>query len=183
MVIIFILSWLTPILFILIRLESKGSIFYVHKRNGLDYKEFSCYKFKSFKTNANDDAHVSKGDDRLTSIGKYIRKSSIDELPQFYNVLKGDMSVVGPRPHMLAYNKTYANQVNEIQFLARHTVKPGITGLAQIRGYRGEIISDMDIIGRIKHDVFYIKNWSLFLDLKIITKTIVNLFTGEEKAY
>ena len=182
-VIILILSWLTPILFILIKLESKGSIFYVHERNGLDYKKFLCYKFKSFKTNANDDEHVSKEDNRITKIGRFIRKTSIDELPQFYNVLKGDMSVVGPRPHMLAYNKSYAKQVDEIQFLARHTIKPGITGLAQIRGYRGEIKSDTDIIGRIKHDVFYIKNWSLFLDIKIIFQTAVNLITGEEKAY
>lgn len=183
LVIIFILSWLTPILFILIKLESRGSIFYIHDRNGLDYKKFKCYKFKSFRTNANDDEHVSKEDNRLTNIGRFIRKTSIDELPQFYNVLKGDMSVVGPRPHMLAYNKAYAKQVDEIQFLARHTIKPGITGLAQTRGYRGEIKSDQDIIGRIKHDVFYIKNWSLFLDLKIILQTMLNLIKGEEKAY
>ena len=183
LVLLFILSWLTPLLFILIKLESRGSIFYIHERNGLDYKTFKCFKFKSFKENANDNEHVSKKDHRLTRIGRFIRKTSIDELPQFYNVLKGDMSVVGPRPHMLAYNKAYAKQVDEIQFLARHSIKPGITGLAQIRGYRGEIISDTDIIGRIKHDVFYIKNWSLILDLKIIFLTIYNLFKGEEKAY
>ena len=183
LVMVFILSWLTPILFILIKLESRGSIFYVHERNGLDYKKFKCYKFKSFKNNANDDEHVSKEDARITRIGRFIRKTSIDELPQFYNVLKGDMSVVGPRPHMLAYNKAYAKQVDDIQFLARHTIKPGITGLAQTRGYRGEIKSDKDIIGRIKYDVFYIKNWSIFLDLRIILQTVVNLITGEEMAY
>ena len=152
-------------------------------RNGLDYKTFKCFKFKSFKENANDSEHVSKQDHRLTKIGRFIRKTSIDELPQFYNVLKGDMSVVGPRPHMLAYNQAYAKQVDEIQFLARHSIKPGITGLAQIRGYRGEVISDTDIIGRIKHDVFYIKNWSLILDIKIIFLTAYNLIKGEEKAY
>ena len=182
-VLVFILSWLTPILFILIKLESRGSIFYIHERNGLDYKTFKCFKFKSFKENANDSEHVSKQDHRLTKIGRFIRKTSIDELPQFYNVLKGDMSVVGPRPHMLAYNQAYAKQVDEIQFLARHSIKPGITGLAQIRGYRGEVISDTDIIGRIKHDVFYIKNWSLILDIKIIFLTAYNLIKGEEKAY
>lgn len=184
LVIIFgLLSWMIPILFVLIKLESKGSLFYVRERNGLDYKKFKCYKFRSLKVNRDDDTHVGKNDERVTRIGKFLRSTSIDELPQFFNVLKGEMSVVGPRPHMLAYNKAYADQVDNIQLMARHLILPGITGLAQVRGYRGEVESDADIIGRVKFDLFYIKNWSLLLDLKIIALTILNFFRGDEKAY
>jgi putative colanic acid biosynthesis UDP-glucose lipid carrier transferase len=118
---------------------------------------------------------------RVTKIGKFIRKTSIDELPQFYNVLFGNMSVVGPRPHMLKHTDEYANRVDK--YMLRHFVKPGITGLAQIRGYRGEIERDSDIQNRIKFDIFYVENWSFFLDLKIIVQTIVNALKGEEKAY
>ena len=182
-VIIGVLSWLTPVLYILLKLESKGSVFYVKDRNGLDYKKFKCYKFRTLKpgnTNAN---HVSVNDDRVTTIGKFLRQTSIDELPQFINVLKGDMSVVGPRPHMLAYNKAYSKQVDNVQLMARHRILPGITGLAQVRGFRGAIEKNSDIIGRVKLDLFYIKHWSILLDVKIILNTLFSLFKGDDKAY
>ena len=132
----------------------------------------------------NEDAdliQVSKSDERITRVGRFMRKTSIDELPQFFNVLIGDMSVVGPRPHMLSHTEVYANKVDK--FMVRHFVKPGITGLAQVSGYRGEIETDSDIIGRVKFDIFYIENWSLFLDLKIIVKTVIKAIMGDEKAY
>ena len=124
---------------------------------------------------------VSKADERITKIGKIMRQTSMDELPQFLNVLLGDMSVVGPRPHMLSHTEMYARKVDK--FMVRHFVKPGITGLAQVSGFRGEIETDKDIIGRVKFDIYYIENWSLFLDLKIIIKTIIKAIQGDEKAY
>lgn len=181
-IIVFLLSWLTPILAILIKLESKGPVFFKQSRNGFNYEEFDCYKFRSMTPNK--DAHLhqaTKGDQRITKIGKFIRKTSIDELPQFFNVLFGDMSVVGPRPHMVSHTNLYAQRVDK--FMVRHFVKPGITGLAQVSGFRGEIEEDKDIINRVKYDIFYIENWSLLLDLKIIVQTFVNALKGEEKAY
>lgn len=181
-IIIFVLSWLTPVLAILIRLESKGPIFFKQSRNGFNYEEFSCYKFRSMMPN--NVAHLSqttRGDERITKIGKWMRKTSIDELPQFFNVLFGDMSVVGPRPHMVSHTNLYAKRVDK--FMVRHFVKPGITGLAQISGYRGEIETDKDIIGRVRYDIFYVENWSLLLDIRIIIKTFFNAVKGEEKAY
>tara|TARA_Y100000815_G_scaffold205409_1_gene189241 strand:- start:661 stop:1068 length:408 start_codon:yes stop_codon:yes gene_type:complete len=133
---------------------------------------------------SNDEANSkmsTKDDNRITRIGKILRKTSIDELPQFYNVFFGDMSVVGPRPHMEAHTRKYENSVDK--YLVRHFVKPGITGLAQIRGYRGEILDDSDIINRVRLDIFYLEKWSVQLDLKIIYYTVVNAIRGEEKAY
>lgn len=184
LVIVFILSWIIPILFVLIKLESKGPLFYKHQRNGLNYKVFMCYKFRTLRQNTEGNYdYVKKEDSRVTKIGRLLRKFSLDELPQFINVLFGDMSVVGPRPHMLSYTKKYAQVIDKYSFIYRHSVKPGLTGLAQIKGYRGEITSKEDIINRIKYDVFYIENWSMLLDLKIIGQTIVNIIKGEEKAY
>lgn len=182
LVIIFILSWLTPLIALLIKIESKGPVFFKQSRNGFNYKEFDCYKFRSMTPNK--DAHLfqaTRGDQRVTKIGRFIRKTSIDELPQFFNVLFGDMSVVGPRPHMVSHTNMYAKKIDK--FMVRHFVKPGITGLAQISGFRGEIETDKDIIGRVKYDIFYIENWSILLDLKIIVKTFMNAVKGEEKAY
>ena len=183
MVIFLILSWLTPIIAILINLDSKGPIFFKQARNGYKYKEFYCYKFRSMIVN--DDANektATKKDLRVTSFGKFLRKSSLDEMPQFINVLIGDMSVVGPRPHMIKENLKYSKTVNK--FMLRHSVKPGITGLAQINGYRGEIETDKDIINRIKYDIYYIQNWSFILDIKVTIKTTINFLKGgEEKAY
>ncbi|TRX40396.1 exopolysaccharide biosynthesis polyprenyl glycosylphosphotransferase [Flavobacterium restrictum] len=181
-VIVFLLSWLMPILAIIIKWESKGPLFFIQKRNGLNYKEFNCYKFRSMEINDNADVQIaSKNDDRITKVGKFIRKTSIDELPQFFNVLWGDMSVVGPRPHMVSVTNLYALQVDK--FMVRHFVKPGITGLAQTKGFRGEVETDEDIINRVKYDIFYMENWSILLDIKIIFNTIVNIITGDEKAY
>jgi len=181
-VIIGVLSWLTPILGLIIKMESKGPIFFKQKRNGLDYKEFYCYKFRSMRPNP--EAHlyqIKKNDPRVTRIGKIIRKTSIDELPQFINVLKGNMSVVGPRPHMVSHTHMYAEKIDK--FMVRHFIKPGITGLAQVSGFRGEVEDDNFIINRVKYDIFYLENWSLLMDLKIIAKTVYNALSGDDKAY
>jgi len=181
-VIVCVLSWLTPILAIFIKLGSKGPVFFKQKRNGLDYKEFFCYKFRSMKPNPMAHLHqIKKGDKRVTWIGRFLRKTSIDEMPQFINVLKGEMSVVGPRPHMVSHTHMYAGRIDK--FMVRHFIKPGITGLAQVSGYRGEVENENDIINRVKYDIFYLENWSLFLDLKIVFQTIYNAIKGDKKAY
>jgi putative colanic acid biosysnthesis UDP-glucose lipid carrier transferase len=181
-IIVFLLSWLTPVLALIIRLESKGPTFFKQKRNGLNYEEFYCYKFRSMHLNPIADLEqVQKNDPRITRIGKFIRKTSIDELPQFFNVLLGDMSVVGPRPHMVSHTEMYAKSVDK--FMVRHFIKPGITGLAQTNGFRGEVETEKDIINRVKYDIFYLENWSLLLDIKIIFATVINAIKGEEKAY
>lgn len=181
LVIVLLLSWLTPLLAILIKLESRGPVFFKQGRPGLNETEFFCYKFRSMRINKTTEREASKNDPRVTKIGRFLRKTSLDELPQFINVLLGDMSVVGPRPHLWSQNKAYGNRIK--RYMVRHYVKPGITGLAQVKGYRGEIETDEDMVNRIKFDVFYIENWSLFLDLKIIVQTVINIFKGEEKAY
>lgn len=132
----------------------------------------------------NEDAdlqQVSKNDNRITRVGRFLRKTSMDELPQFINVLKGDMSVVGPRPHMVSHTHMYAERIDK--FMVRHFIKPGITGLAQVSGYRGEIETDVDIVNRVKFDIFYVENWSLFLDIKIVFITIYKSIVGDDKAY
>ena len=180
-VIILVLSWLTPLMALLIKLESRGPVFFKQSRPGLDEQEFLCYKFRSMQVNVTTEKEASRNDPRVTRIGRFIRKTSIDELPQFFNVLLGDMSVVGPRPHLWSQNKNYGNRIKK--YMVRHYVKPGITGLAQVKGCRGEIETDSDMINRIKYDVYYIENWSLLMDIKIIIQTVVNIFKGEEKAY
>jgi putative colanic acid biosynthesis UDP-glucose lipid carrier transferase len=124
---------------------------------------------------------VSKNDPRITKIGRFIRKTSIDELPQFFNVFLGEMSVVGPRPHMVSHTEMYAKKVDK--FMVRHFIKPGITGLAQTNGYRGEVETETDIINRVKYDIYYLENWTLLLDIKIVFLTVFNTIKGEEKAY
>lgn len=182
LVIVFILSWLTPILAFFIKIESKGPVFFKQKRNGLDYKEFDCFKFRSMRPNPEADIHqVRKNDTRITGMGRLMRKTSIDELPQFFNVILGDMSVVGPRPHMVSHTHMYAERIDK--FMVRHFIKPGITGLAQVSGFRGEVETDTDIINRVKYDIFYLENWSLLLDVKIIFLTIYNAIKGDKKAY
>ncbi len=181
-IIIGVLSWLTPLLGLFIKLESKGPVFFKQKRNGLDYKEFYCYKFRSMRPNPTAHLHqVKKGDVRITKTGRFIRKTSIDELPQFINVLKGEMSVVGPRPHMVSHTHMYAEKIDK--FMVRHFVKPGITGLAQVSGFRGEVEDDNFIINRVKYDIFYLENWSLVMDLKIVFQTVFNALRGDDKAY
>lgn len=182
MIIIGILSWLTPIMAVLIKLESKGPVFFIQKRNGLNYTVFNCFKFRSMVLNDNSDLELAlKNDIKITKLGKFIRKTSIDELPQFFNVLWGDMSVVGPRPHPVSHNDKYALMADK--FMARHFVKPGITGLAQTKGFRGEVETHEDIINRVKYDIFYMENWSILLDIEIIFKTIFNILKGDEKAF
>ena len=181
-VIIFILSWSIPLIFIITRWESRGPLFFKQLRHGYNKKRFWCYKFRSMAVNADANLKMcTKGDSRITKIGRILRKTSIDELPQFFNVLFGEMSVVGPRPHMEAHTMQYAASVDK--YLVRHLAKPGITGLAQIKGYRGEVVKKSDIINRTRLDIFYLEKWSPLLDLKIIYYTICNAIRGEEKAF
>lgn len=181
-VILLIMTWLIPILWLVIRLESKGPLFFKQEREGLNGEKFLCYKFRSMrKNNLANKIHASKNDNRVTNVGKFIRKTSIDELPQFFNVLLGDMSVVGPRPHMNVHSEKFEKEV--VDYIKRYEVKPGITGLAQVSGYRGEIKRKSDIENRVRLDIFYIENWSFLFDIKIIIKTVLNVFKGEEKAY
>lgn len=182
LVIIGCLSWLIPILYIIIKLESPGPLFFVQKRHGLKRKTFGCVKFRSMSTSKDANSKMAtKNDARVTRVGSILRKTSIDELPQFFNVFIGDMSVVGPRPHMEQHTSDYEISVDK--YLVRHFVKPGITGLAQIKGYRGEIVQPSDILNRIRLDILYVERWSFLLDFKIIVKTVFNAIHGEEKAY
>ncbi|MAC40436.1 MAG: undecaprenyl-phosphate glucose phosphotransferase [Pelagibacterales bacterium] len=181
-VIIFILSWLYPLIGFLIKVSSTGPILFKQKRSGLDNKEFWCYKFRSMRQNSSADLkQASKNDSRITVIGKFLRQTSLDEFPQFVNVFKGDMSVVGPRPHMVKHTEQYSALIKK--YMVRQLVKPGITGSAQIRGFRGETKELNEMEGRVKWDVWYIENWTFFLDINIIFKTIFDIFKGDEKAY
>lgn len=167
---------------ILIKLTSKGPVLFKQKRTGLEGKEFVCYKFRTMDLNdIADETTAVNNDPRITKIGAFMRKRSIDELPQFFNVLTGNMSVVGPRPHMLKQTELYNQLIDK--FMIRHLIKPGITGWAQISGYRGETKTVEQMEGRFRRDVWYLENWSFVLDLKIIFVTIVQLIKGDEKAY
>jgi len=182
LIIVFVLSWHIPILWVLIKLESKGPLFFKQKRDGLNGDQFVCFKFRSMQINSVSNLiQTTKNDNRITNVGKFIRKTSIDELPQFFNVLLGEMSVVGPRPHMKSQSKKFILDVEN--YMRRNSVKPGITGLAQIRGFRGEIEKKSDIENRVRLDIFYIENWSFFLDVRIMIQTFLNIFKGDEKAY
>ncbi|HYG40380.1 MAG TPA: undecaprenyl-phosphate glucose phosphotransferase [Cytophagales bacterium] len=177
-----VLIWLIPIISILIRLDSKGPAFFRQKRSGKDNKDFWCYKFRTMRVNQDANSkQATKNDSRITRVGRFLRKTNIDELPQFFNVLIGNMSVVGPRPHMLKHTEEYSQIINK--YMMRHFVKPGITGLAQIKGYRGETHDPILMKNRIKIDRFYIENWSFLLDLKIIIVTVFNMIRGDKNAY
>lgn len=181
-VIVCIMSWLMPIIAVLIRLESKGPVFFKQLRSGKNNQPFYCLKFRSMKVNA-DAGHkqATKDDRRITKVGAFLRKTSLDELPQFFNVLVGNMSVVGPRPHMLRHTKQYSDLIDE--FMVRHFLMPGITGWAQVSGLRGETQEDEAMEARVKADIWYMENWSMFLDLKIIFLTVWQVFAGDESAY
>ena len=167
---------------IAIKMSSPGPIFFKQKRSGEDGKEFWCYKFRSMKVNTQcDTLQATEHDPRKTRIGEIIRKTSIDELPQFINVLKGDMSIVGPRPHMLKHTQEYSQLINK--FMVRHFVKPGITGWAQVTGYRGETKELWQMEGRVMRDIWYIEHWTFLLDLYIMYKTVYNAIHGEKEAY
>lgn len=182
LVIILILSWLYPIMAIIIKKQSKGPVLFKQLRTGKKNKSFWCYKFRSMQNNAlSDIQQAQKNDSRVTPIGKFMRRTSIDEMPQFFNVLLGDMSVVGPRPHMIKHTEDYNEQINN--FMVRHFVKPGITGLAQVTGYRGEITKVSDIKRRVDADINYLQNWSLVKDIKICFLTVFNTLKGDEKAF
>ncbi len=181
-VILFIFPIVFPIIALFIKLSSKGPIFFVQKRSGRRNEQFNCYKFRTMTVNADaDKVQATKGDARLTKIGKFLRKSNLDELPQFINVLIGNMSVVGPRPHMLSHTKEYSEVIDK--FMVRHLVKPGITGWAQVNGFRGPTVLPKQIIKRIRYDIWYLENWSMYLDLKIIFLTVFNMAKGEENAH
>ena len=176
-VIVFILSWMIPLFGLFINLGSKGPILFVQKRDGFKGNAFHCIKFRTMVINRVADIKMADdNDDRLTKFGKFLRLSTLDEMPQFINVFLGDMSIVGPRPHPVSLNKQYSSDINN--FNKRHRFKPGITGLAQCNGYSGFIYSTQDMSDRVKMDIFYFKNWSLLLDFKIVFKTVGILING-----
>lgn len=166
----------------LIKLTSPGPVFFRQKRNGLNNKEFWCYKFRSMRMNPEADLLQATSDDpRKTRLGNFMRRTNIDELPQFINVLLGDMSIVGPRPHMLKHTEEYSHIINK--YMVRHFIKPGITGWAQVTGFRGETRTVEQMEGRIKADIWYMEHWSFLLDLYIVYKTVTNTLHKDRKAY
>ncbi len=181
MVILFVLSWMIPIIALMIKLDSKGPVFFKQKRSGKGNKPFNCLKFRTMIVHHPEFKQATKNDTRVTWIGKFLRKSSLDEFPQFINVLKGQMSIIGPRPHPIKLNEEFSPRIEK--FMARHYIKPGITGLAQAKGYRGETINDHSMSGRVKLDRFYIENWSFVLDLKIVIATIISFIKDDQQAY
>ncbi|MCH7412998.1 exopolysaccharide biosynthesis polyprenyl glycosylphosphotransferase [Belliella sp. R4-6] len=181
-VIVFILSWMVPLVGFLIKLESKGPIFFVQDRNGVNNNVFKCLKFRSMTPNDYADTkQATRNDPRVTKIGAFLRNSSLDEMPQFLNVFIGNMSIVGPRPHTIPMNQTFQMQVEK--YNSRHKIKPGITGLAQVKGYRGEIENLRQIRSRVRLDSFYIQNWSIWMDLNICIKTVIELVYNRDNAY
>lgn len=173
---------LLPIIAICIKCQSKGPIFFKQKRTGLNGRDFYCYKFRSMHQNAHADTQqATKKDPRKFPFGNFMRKTNIDELPQFINVLKGDMSIVGPRPHMLYHTEMYSHIINK--YMVRHFSKPGITGWAQVTGFRGETKELWQMEERIHRDIWYIENWSFLLDLKIIAMTAIGFIKPDKNAY
>lgn len=182
LVIVFILSWLIPIVGLIIKFQSPGPIFFKQSRSGRNNRSFNCLKFRSMVVNNDSNSkQASKEDKRITSIGKFLRASSLDEFPQFINVFLGDMSIVGPRPHMLAHTEHYCKLIQH--YMVRHYVKPGITGWAQVNGYRGETKEPSLMAKRVEYDLEYMNNWSVMLDFKIIAMTALNMTRGEKNAY
>jgi putative colanic acid biosysnthesis UDP-glucose lipid carrier transferase len=174
-VIIFILSWLIPIIAVLIKLDSKGPVFFLQKRNKRNGRIFTCLKFRSMVLNEDADLiPAGQNDGRITRIGKLLRNSYLDELPQFFNVLWGDMSVIGPRPHMISENLRYSQLIEHYSY--RNKAKPGITGLAQVMGFAGPTGHLHKMQDRVNIDIFYIRNWSLKLDFAILYHTILKTF-------
>lgn len=182
LVIVFLLTWLIPLIALIIKLDSKGPVFFKQLRSGKNNKPFFCYKFRSMAPNEDSDrVQASKNDMRITRVGRILRKTSLDELPQFFNVLMGDMSVVGPRPHMLKHTEDYSELINN--FMVRHFITPGITGWAQVNGYRGETKETESMLKRVQADIWYLEHWTLFLDLKIVFLTIWRVMQDDEKAF
>lgn len=181
MVICFIFPFIFPVIALLIKIESAGPVFFKQLRPGKRNKLFECYKFRTMRVNNQTESQATKSDPRITRIGSFLRKSSLDELPQFFNVLLGDMSVVGPRPNLITQLEEYSKIIDK--YAVRHFVSPGITGYAQVNGYRGETKQVQLMQKRVEYDVMYMENWSFFLDLKIIFLTVWNMIKGEENAY
>lgn len=183
LVIVLLLSWIIPIIALIIKLSSKGPVFYRQTRSGINYKPFRIFKFRTMSVTESDEQfkQATKDDPRITPVGKFLRRYNIDELPQFINVLLGDMSVVGPRPHPVKLNEEYKSIIDK--FMIRHLVLPGVTGLAQVRGLRGETADKLIMRKRVMTDLFYIENWSFLLDIKIILLTVWNMFKGEKNAH
>lgn len=181
-VIVLLLSWLYPVLAILIKINSPGPVLFKQIRSGKNNEDFWCWKFRTMKVNKESDKlQATKNDSRITKLGAFLRRTSLDELPQFFNVLRGKMSVVGPRPHMVKHTEEYSGIINK--YMVRHYVKPGITGLAQIKGFRGETKDPKMMENRIRMDMLYVENWSFLLDIRIILQTVINIFKREEYAY
>lgn len=179
---VFILSWMIPLVGLLIKLESKGPVFFVQDRNGENNKVFKCIKFRSMTPNdCSDTRQAQKNDPRVTRIGAFLRSFSLDEMPQFLNVLLGDMSIVGPRPHPVPMNQMFKQLIEK--YNSRHKIKPGITGLAQVMGFRGEIERPFQIRSRVRLDDFYIQNWSFWFDVTIVFNTVYKLIFDRENAY
>ncbi|SDS26326.1 undecaprenyl-phosphate galactose phosphotransferase/putative colanic acid biosysnthesis UDP-glucose lipid carrier transferase [Polaribacter sp. KT25b] len=179
-IVIVLFSWLFPIIALIIKLTSKGPVFFVQERTGKDGKAFNCFKFRSMTVNATSDVQqATKNDTRVTSFGAFMRKTSIDELPQIFNVLLNNMSLVGPRPHMLKHTEEYRVLVDK--FMVRHFAKPGVTGWAQINGFRGETKYIRDMENRAIADIWYIENWSFFLDIKIVVNTAWSMFFKKDE--
>ncbi|MEO0900131.1 MAG: exopolysaccharide biosynthesis polyprenyl glycosylphosphotransferase [Bacteroidota bacterium] len=181
LVIVLLFPILIPIVSIAIMLDSKGPVFLKQLRTGRNAENFHIYKFRTMYVESESDSQAKKDDDRITRVGKFLRKTSLDEIPQFLNVLLGNMSVVGPRPHMVSHTDEYSRRINK--YLLRHFVLPGITGHAQVNGFRGGTEDPEMMVQRVKHDAWYIENWSLWLDIKIILHTIWLMFKGQENAY
>ncbi|WP_395050691.1 exopolysaccharide biosynthesis polyprenyl glycosylphosphotransferase, partial [Flavobacterium sp.] len=178
MVIILVFPFVFLIVAPLIKLSSKGPVFFKQLRSGRDNITFYCWKLRTMKVNENADVEQAReGDVRITAIGRFLRKTSLDELPQFYNTLIGNMSVVGPRPHMLKHTEEYSEIIDK--FMVRHFVKPGITGWAQVHGLRGETRNNSLMEKRVKYDVWYLENWSLLLDMKIVVLTFTQILFGK----
>lgn len=181
LVVVFILSWFWPILALIIKLDSKGPVLFKQKRTGRNNQPFVCYKFRTMCLNTTSDTQQAVPNDyRFTRIGRILRQTNLDELPQFINVLKGDMSIVGPRPHMLIQTSQYEEIVES--YNKRHFIKPGISGWAQINGLRGNLDKRLMEV-RVEYDLDYIRNWNLWVDLDIVIKTIILTVTGDENAY
>lgn len=182
---LFIITFYVPLYLIigfLIKIDSKGPILFKQERTGLKNKIFTCLKFRTMKINSDSEIkQATQNDSRITKVGVFLRRTSLDEIPQIINVFKGEMSLVGPRPHMVKQTEKYSAVVK--RFMARHYILPGMTGLAQIKGCRGEIKNNRDIANRLKYDKFYIENWSVFMDIEIIVKTILIIIKGDEHAY
>ncbi|MBL7962336.1 MAG: exopolysaccharide biosynthesis polyprenyl glycosylphosphotransferase [Flavobacteriales bacterium] len=181
-VILFVFTWLFPILALLVKLSSRGPVFFKQMRLGKDNREFVCWKFRSMRMNVEADSkQATKNDPRITRVGGFLRKTNLDEMPQFLNVLMGHMSVVGPRPHPLKLNDQFRDIVDK--YMVRHFIRPGITGWAQVNGFRGETDTPDKMEKRVQLDIWYLENWSFLMDLKIVLRTASSMFGRQENAY